>query len=249
MKKSFLFCLLFVCVFSCSSDNSVSPIEPEEEATEFQPAKVLFIGNSHTYYNDGIYFHVEQFLNDFTLPYEVLTDKAVSGGYTLRNHLEDDGSLAKINATQWDAVVFQENTFIVVNDRDQALASFQDMGFKFDSDKTKIFLYMTWEYEDEPSSYTSIKGLYEQVAPLLKGTIVPIATAFRTVRNDNPSIPLYAADGVHTTLEGTYMASAMFAMAIYDIDPTESTYTAGLDAETANYLKQKAKEVYLGYPD
>ena len=107
---------------------------------------------------------------------------------------------------------------------------------------------MTWQYENEADSYNTIKKLYEEIAPLVNGNVVPVAVAFKAIRNTNDiDVVLYAEDGIHTTLEGTFLTAAMFSIAIYDIDPTESSYTAGLPQETADYLKRMAKEVYLEY--
>ncbi|MDB4292696.1 hypothetical protein N9954_04760 [Maribacter sp.] len=246
MKRITLFCYILVSFISCSQSAETTP-EKEIEAAISQPEKVLFIGNSHTYFNDGVDFHVGKMLEGFTLPYTPELSKAVKGGYSLQDHLNDQETLDKIQGTDWDVVVFQENTGIAANERDQALTSIQNLSLKLDKE-TKVHLFMTWPYENEPENYNTIKILYEEIGPLVKGNVVPVAIAFQNIRNANHmAIDLYASDGVHTTLEGTFLTAAMFTLAIYDIDPTESNYTAGLPQETADYLKTIAKDVYQKY--
>lgn len=246
MKQLLLFCYILVSFISCSQSADTMPEKENDEAL-FQPIRVLFIGNSHTYYNNGVDYHLGKILDDFTLPFTPVLSKAAKGGYSLQDHLNDQESLSQLQGTDWNVVVFQENTGIASNERDQALTSIQKLSLQLDKE-TRLQLFMTWQYENEPNAYNTIKKLYEEIAPLVKGTVVPVAVAFQTIRNTNDmNVVLYAEDGIHTTLEGTFLTAAMFSIAIYDIDPTESRYTAGLPQETADYLKRMAKEVYLEY--
>lgn len=238
-----LFCLLLLVIWGCSSDPEPDP-EPQAQPEPFLPQQVLFIGNSHTQNNEGIDFHVRGFLANTTVDYPTRVEKRTMGGYSLEDHLNDEITLNKLEETDWDIIVLQENTFVVVNDSPQAQASFQDFSFQIRDDKTRLYLFMTWAYEDDPSSYNILKEVYENIAPLINGTIVPVGTAFKAIQNEeNLGFPLYNIDGVHCSPEGTFLAAAMFYAAIYDKDPTENNYSAALDADTANFLKIKAKEI------
>jgi len=246
MKQLFLFCYVFVTFISCSQSASTLP-EKENVAEVFQPENVLFIGNSHTYYNNGVDHHLGKILEAFSLPFSPKLSNAVKGGYSLQDHLNDQETLSQLQENKWDVVVFQENTGVAANERDQAMTAIQNLSLKLDKE-TGLHLFMTWPYENEPNDYHTIKNLYEEIGPLVKGNVVPVAVAFRSIRSMNDmNIELYAEDGVPTTLEGTFLSAAMFAIAIYDVDPTKSSYTGGLPQERADYLKRKAKEVYQEY--
>ena len=95
---------------------------------------------------------------------------------------------------------------------------------------------------------SAIKSTYENTAPLISGTIVPVGLAFQDIHNDPENvISLYDPDGIHPSLEGTLLASAMFYAAIYEKDPRLSNYNAGLTEEDATYLKEKAFETLQNY--
>jgi hypothetical protein len=249
MKISFL--LLFGTLFltlGCSQSSENNPTDNDNIDTVFQPAQVLFIGNSHTNYNNGVSFHLQGFLNDIVLPYSTLIEKMTMDGYTIKQHSENANTLAKMDERDWDIIVFQENTSEAATNPMEATVGMQELSFKISSSKTRLLLFMTWAYEAQPGMLSAIKSTYENTAPLVSGTVVPVGLAFQDIRNDPGNvISLYNPDGIHPSLEGTFLASAMFYAAIYKKDPRLNNYTAGLTEEDATYLKEKAFEALQNY--
>lgn len=249
MKISFL--LLFAALFltlGCSQSSENNPTDNDNIDAVFQPAQVLFIGNSHTNYNNGVSFHLQGFLNEIALPYSTVVEKMTMDGYTMKQHSENANTLAKMDERDWDIIVFQENTSEAANNPMEATVGMQELSFKISSSKTRLFLFMTWAYEAQPGMLSAIKSTYENTAPLVSGTIVPVGLAFQDIRNDPENvISLYDLDGIHPSLEGTFLASAMFYAAIYEKDPRLNNYTAGLTEEDATYLKEKAFEALQNY--
>ncbi len=251
MKISFV--LLFsalILSLGCSQSSETDPIDNDKINAIFQPAQVLFIGNSHTNYNNGVSFHLQGFLNKTDLPYSTVVEKMTMEGYTIQQHSENVNTLAKLTERDWDIVVFQENSTEAANNSMAATVGMQDLRFKISSSKTQIFLFMTWAYEAQPGMLSAIKTTYENTAPLISGTIVPVGLVFQDILNDPENvISLYDPDGIHPSLEGTFLASAMFYAAIYKKDPRLNNYTAGLTEEDAVYLKEKAFETLQNYSD
>jgi hypothetical protein len=155
--------------------------EAMDPVTPFQPRNVLFIGNSHTQNNQGIDFHVRGFLQNTDLEYTAHVEKMALGGYTLEDHLNDENTNNKISELEWDIIVLQENTFVVVNDNFKAKVNIENFKYRINNEATQLYLFMTWAYEDDPGSYQLIKNVYEEVAPLVDGTIVAVGTAFRAI--------------------------------------------------------------------
>ena len=251
MKRSFI--LLFSTLFlslGCSQSSETDPKVDENINPVFQPAQVLFIGNSHTNYNNGVSFHLQGFLNETDLPYSTVVEKMTMDGYTIQQHSENANTLAKMDERDWDIIVFQENSSEAANNPMDATVGMQALRFKISSSKTQIFLFMTWAYEAQPGMLSAIKSTYENTAPLISGTIVPVGLAFQEILNDSENvISLYDPDGIHPSLEGTFLASAMFYAAIYKKDPRQNNYTAGLPETDANYLKEKAFETLQSYSE
>ncbi len=239
----YFFCILI----SCSSDTKVDPQDENEISDAFKPQKVLFIGNSHTYFNQGVDFHLQEFALQGNLSFEPQIEKIAFGGYTLEQHLENELTLKMINEQEWDIVVLQENTFRAANEMEAALVAIPEFKAKLTAN-TKVFLFMTWAYEEEPNMLSTLKQTYERAATVIDGTIVPVGIAFDQAQEDiSSTISLYNQDGVHPSPEGTFLAAGMFYRAIYEQNPVLNSYNAGFTLATATYLKELAKTSYENY--
>src|SRR5690242_2313814 len=73
------------------------------------PRKVLFIGDSFTYYQGGIYTHVEKLAAANEPAIVVATDKAVAGGAFLERLWKMQEPVTAINSGAFDVVVLQDD--------------------------------------------------------------------------------------------------------------------------------------------
>ena len=250
MLRTFVITCLLIIAVSCDTDQDPVDKEIADLNVPFLPEKVLFIGNSHTNYNEGIDFHLREFLKATSLPFTPIVEKITMDGYTMEQHSEDDNTLSKISEKEWDIIVFQENTYRAAYEALDAKVGMQNLRFKIKNPNTKVLLFMTWAYEDSPNMINAIKATYEETAQLTNAIVIPVGIAFRDVPNDpDNNIDLYNEDGIHPSLEGTFLATAMFYARIYEKDPIENSYTANLTKENADYLKQAAKTVLKDYPN
>ncbi|MFS4491559.1 DUF4886 domain-containing protein [Maribacter sp. 2308TA10-17] len=234
--------LLSFILLSCSQKNDNSKLSNEEENTvSLDKEEILFIGNSHTYYNEGIATHLKRFRENDNLNIELIIQDAAFGGFTLQDHLENQTTLNKLNERSWDAIILQENTSIAADELPStqvAMASFAEM---VKQKGTKIFLFMTWPYRDNPDMLTSIRQTYENGRLETGGILVPVGEDWLSIQqNTEVDINLYDQDGVHPSLEGSFYTAAMFYKAIYKKSPSDNSYQAGLGNEVSNYLKTRA---------
>ncbi len=226
---------------SCSKEPSTSPAVDSGEPPVSSVQEILFIGNSHTYYNSGVFFHLAQFRKNDGSSMAPFIKESTFSGYSLQEHLSNAGTLAKLEERSWEAVVLQENTLVAATNGEATIAAIKDFQELLSKTGTKLYLFMTWPYKEEPQMYNAIKSTYEDAAGLTRATVVPVGTVWKSIQEDQAiTVDLYDADGVHPNIMGTYLASALFYAAIYGKSPSGNTYTAGLEEETANYLKQKA---------
>ncbi|MBT8290812.1 MAG: hypothetical protein KJO93_08240 [Muriicola sp.] len=248
--KWFSFLVFFTLVLSlgCSQSSEDTTLPDPETEIEFQAKNVLFIGNSHTNYNLGIDHYLKGFTSQADLDFIPTIEKITMDGASMQDHLENANTLAKLNERDWDVVILQENSTVASEQTTEAITSLQEMKFALPNNKTKIYLFMTWTYENEPAMLTNIRATYEQAAPLVSGTVVPIGLAFKEIADDPTSeVTLYNTDGIHPSIEGSYLSAAMFYAAIYDKDPVLNSYSAGLETAMAGYLRRKANEVWMAY--
>ena len=82
--------------------------------------KMLFIGNSFTFYNSGVDFHLQKMLSadvsSDSVTYNI-QEIAVSS-YTLEAHYNDPLTIAKIKSDNWNTVVLQEQSTRPINNPD-----------------------------------------------------------------------------------------------------------------------------------
>lgn len=203
---------------------------------------VLFVGNSHTYYNQGLATHLLNFRSADDPTADPLIQEVAKGGYTLEDHLHDPTTLAKLRERDWDFVIFQENTAVAsetLESTTDALRALTDLVAQSDA---QILLYMTWPYKERPEMLQGIRKTYEAAAAALQATLVPVGEHWLSLdQSDEIDLEFYNPDGIHASLEGTFYASSLFYKIIYGKSPSQNPYTAGLPKEIADYLKSKAE--------
>ncbi len=108
--------------------------------------KILFIGNSFTYYND-----MPSILSGM-LGEEHEVRSVTKGGYYLSRHLDDDdalGGLAIKTLSEWDYdyVVLQEQSFCPIEDNERFMRGVIGLS-KYIREGAKPVMYATWAYRD-----------------------------------------------------------------------------------------------------
>lgn len=230
-------------VWSCQTKADSDRLSEEQpDVIELGPQAILFIGNSHTFYNEGIAKHLLEFRrydDPASLP---IIHEVARGGYSLEDHLNDPSSLSKLMEREWDYVIFQENTTVAAETRDSTTEALVGLSESIAQKETDILLFMTWPYKDRPEMLRGIEETYEKAAAAINATIVPVGKEWMALDNGTlMEVDLYNADGIHASLSGTFYASALFYKAIYDSVPAQNGYSAGLPSEIANYLLSRSE--------
>ena len=110
--------VLWVSVWSwlmpTTAAETIQPTESNVPATHVRSTntavrRVLFIGDSLTYWQQGIYLHLERLAASGQTPTLIHADKCVKGGATLKTHREHPEPRAMIAQGGWTEVVVQED--------------------------------------------------------------------------------------------------------------------------------------------
>ena len=225
---------------------------------------VLFIGNSYTYYNDGIWSHFQKLA--YEAGYNVQVDSVTIGSHHLYEFADPDeadpngGPLVeeKLSTNHYDYVFLQEHSTYPITNYDtfaSAATTLYNRIMEHNAECT-VILYQTWGRETGSSNLTQdgrgwtnatmtydLEYAYEKLGETLNVPVSPAGTAFHDVYVNNGSkIDLYDADQTHPTLEGTYLAALVHIGTVFGSDAIEAAtaYTAGLPADTVQILKQAA---------
>jgi len=207
------------------------------------PGHVLFIGNSFTYYNDGVERHLENLAASSRPPVELYVDSRTAPAQNLKGHYEDERTHEALSGHQWDVVVLQGSSFEPVYPSTQAefLAHADLLDREVREIGARTVFFMTWAYRGEPEMTAALLNTYVGKANELGAMVVPVGLAWERVRQQDPSMSLYS-DGKHSNLRGTYLAACVFYASLFDKSPEGVPYFAGLDVDDAEFLQRVAWE-------
>jgi hypothetical protein len=188
-----------------------------------------------------------------------------AANWTLRQASQDAELAELLREVRWDVVVLQENSriasyppgwardmypFARALDRDVARAG------------ARTVLFMTWGFrdgaptEDHGETFDAMQARiaagYLELAAQLSTVTAPVGIAWVEAQRRRPGLDLWAGNGRHPSLAGSYLAAAVFYAVLSGRNPTTSGFTAGLPREEARFLRAVASQVvaqYLQRPD
>lgn len=219
---------------------------------------VLFIGNSYTYYNN-----LPQMVANMATSFgdHINYDSNTPGGATLSNHAGNAMTYTKINSNVWDYVVLQaqsqEPSFPDSQVDTQTIPyAIQIADSVYDHNFcTDVMMFMTWGRENGDPQWVPIstydgmqsrlRSAYMRMADSVQGSVSPVGVAWKHIRDNHPTIQLYAGDGSHPSMEGSYLAACTFYASIFRKSPIGSSYISTLDPTVAGYLQEAASMVVL----
>lgn len=215
-------------------------------------AEVLFIGNSYTYAND-LPTMLESIANSFG---DVLIkDSQTPGGMTFSGHAASTQTYTKINSNDWDYVVLQaqsqEPSFPDGQVDTQTLPYAVQMADSVYANNycSKVMMFMTWGRENGDPQWgpistfegmnTRLRNAYLRMADSAQASVCPVGSAWRIVRELDPSIQLYS-DGSHPSVAGTYLAACTFYASIFQKSPVGAPFESSLTPAVASILQNAA---------
>ena len=202
--------------------------------------RVLFIGNSLTYFNGGL-----------DRRFAALTGHAVAAetapGASLRDLWQRGGAQKRIASAKWDVVCLQEDL------PETCEADFCEHCRKFviaarDAGARPI-LFMTWPYKRLPRvTLADVVGAHRKMANELGVDVMPVGLAFERARAEaraaeERSLKLIGPDNEHPSPAGTYLAALTLSAILGEKSPTaESWRPQGVSAAQAKFLCRVATD-------
>ena len=213
------------------------------------PASILFVGNSFTFYNNAIYTHLRKLLvaEEPSNRQRIFLKSMTISGALLSDHRGGLNQL--LPSRNWDVVVLQGQSRELLDD--DTAAGFKSTSRAFSkairSSGATPVLFMTWAYADKPKMTVQLASEFSHLGRKLDVAIIPVGLAFEQALEDIPGVILHSPDLRHPSLEGTYLAAAVFYAALYGKSPVELGYNAGLDQHIARQLRQSAWQTVIEY--
>ncbi len=246
MKKTYLIVIMF-----CFSFILFGQIEKN----------VLFLGNSYTYANGGLpemLALIAQSQGD-----NMTYDKNTPGGYSLEAHWGNTQSLNKIKEGNWDYVVLQDQSQRpsfppeVIDHQVLPYADSLVTYIKENNPEGNAMFFMTWGKENGDLEYCNqypelctyegdqkrLTETYIEMSILFQTALSPIGVAWKVARDSIPTLDLYASDGSHPSLAGTYLSACVFYASIFEKSCVGSYFPEGISESDAEQLQFYSDQV------
>ena len=171
--------------------------------------RVLFVGNSHTYFHD--------MPHTFARMYAQLsgeTPEVAMLAYSNRSlawHREEYFSLRfALLYGRYDYCVLQQQAH-PFPDEELTRQSILRILSLCEAANTKPVLMMTWAEQAYPEHFLPMKRFYTAISAETGALFAPVGELFEEIRRTHPEIELYWHDGEHASAYGDYLIAAVLA--------------------------------------
>jgi hypothetical protein len=206
LKKQYSFFSLLIAILLLS--------QSVEAKISKDTLRVLFIGNSYTYYNNLP--QMVSLLSD-SIKTKLICSRSTVGGADLGEHWNESRGLKSkqmIQKGKYDIVVIQDNSMWPVDNPDSVYKYAKLMCDLIKSTGAKPFIYETWARLKVPQNQQEINAVYAKVAKDNNATLVPVGEAWEKARILRPDLQLFDADGSHPSNIGTFLIATIFTQKI-----------------------------------
>ena len=136
------------------------------------PAKILFIGNSFTYFNGGIDRHLRELVRAAYPDRKVLIDSLTVPSQTVQGHFQGADTQRTLSRESWDVVIVQGASYEPIeSDSVKAFDKYSALiAASIREQNAQVALFMTWSYRSKPSMIGPLASAYVQTGNDYIGT-------------------------------------------------------------------------------
>lgn len=204
---------------------------------------ILFIGNSHTYFNDMPRMVQELAL----LSGQIATVTMLShGGKSLDWHAAMEQTAFNLRYGDYDFCVLQDaaHPFAGYEALSDGVRKIRALAGE---NPPQFVLYMTWAEKAKSENQAEMTAAYRQTAAEQDLLLAPVGEQWQQFRAAHPETELYFTDGAHASPAGSLLAACTIYTAIFDkklplTNPSESMVLSRMDAETRDKVIRFCRE-------
>ena len=213
--------------------------------------RILFIGNSYTYFNE---MPTELFsVIAKEAGYSVEVESVVKGGWTLEKHSDPESETGSVvssllSGDAYDYVILQEQSLRPALNSASFYSAVRTLVSRIRDTGARPLLYSTWGRKagspkltehgltNESMTY-SLARAYRDIGRELDTVVAYVGLAFYDVGD---KVELYNGDMSHPSREGSYLAALTLFLSVFG--DTEHLSDCGISPNTTTILKQAAKK-------
>ena len=171
---------------------------------EKRKLRILFIGNSHTYYNDMPLMVRRRFVEEDGYDCEVTM--IAHGGWFLAQHVEEPDVRFNIRYGNYDYVVLQEHAHPFGPEEKFYEAARTLTGWIKEAGSRPV-IYMTWAKKDEPGAQRRMTEAHRKIAEETGSLLAPVGEEWWDYMRSRPDLEMYSGDGRHASEAGSEFAA------------------------------------------
>ena len=239
----------------CLPLTACSTVKEEKGMPKDQSYRVLFIGNSYTYYNrmPETLAHIAR-----AEGIDWVVESVTKGGWSFAHYINPENEmhapLKEKLAEDWDCILLQEQSLRPVDGRDTFLRTAEALCGMIDPRPAKLIYYVTWGRDDANPQLQKLEmsrlemterlhDAYAEAARRTNGILSDVGGAFAYTRAHFPHLPLYHTDGSHPSPEGSYLAALIHYHTITGTLPEKIRYIPeGMDEAVLKEIRVAAGE-------
>jgi hypothetical protein len=174
--------------------------------------RVLFVGNSLTYFHDMPAIVEALSVAAGNAPVRLECRAVTAPGFSLEDHWDGSDARAQIARGGWSFVVLQQGSSALAASRESLLQDARRFAPLIRQAGATPALYAVWPSAARRFDFDAVAVSYAQAAKDVGGVLLPVGTAWQAAWRRDPGLALYEPDGLHPSLAGSYLA----ALVIYE---------------------------------
>jgi hypothetical protein len=209
------------------------------------PVKILFIGNSLTYWSFGLERTIEFLAGSGDPPLVIEADTIAGDGTSLELMWKTTKAREMISECQYDMVVLQEGLPLTNVDTFHEyvrmfVAEIRETG-------AEPVLFMEWSRHGMTTE--EIAQAYEDIATELGVDIAPVGITWQRSMEERPELDMYDIDDIHPSTYEHYLAVNVIYATIFGRSPVGLTWDCygALTGEEVTFLPNIAWEMIQEY--
>jgi hypothetical protein len=212
--------------------------------------RVLFVGNSLTYYNDMPKLVSELGRVDPGAP-GLFVVSYTRPGFSLRQASEQRSLSRLLDEIRWDVVVLQEKSNLVASGaywrREHSDPYAKALAGRIVRGGARPVLFMTWGVQsDFTASQDAVDAGYGGLAYASAAPIAPVGYAWKKALRLRPDLDLWASDGAHPGRRGSYLTACVFYEYLTGREVNGNDFTAGIPRSEARFLQRIGSDIAEG---
>ncbi|MBD2212152.1 hypothetical protein H6G27_20090 [Nostoc linckia FACHB-104] len=213
-----------------------------------QSLKVLFIGNSYTYYHE-----LPKLLQNLAITAKAArkleTEMVTIGGATLEQLWQQGKAINKIRNKKWDYVVLQEQSTLPITNPKLMYEYARLFNEEIKKINAQTVFYLTWSRQNKPETQQALNNSYMTIVQEIDAIVAPVGIVWQKVQEQNQNLNLYEPDNSHPSPIGSYVAACVFYATIYGQNPEGLNYPNNENTSNNTQENNKTKLEELNQTD